>query len=91
MATTKDYRLGEFTYPRGWFMVADAEEITTTPKNERFFGQDVVIYRGESGRVFMVDAGRVKLEIGPDEKKGLTVPDLISHFSTKSDRMLLAS
>ncbi|QIL79675.1 ABC transporter ATP-binding protein [Diaphorobacter sp. HDW4A] len=42
-------------------------------------------------RVFMVDAGRVKLEIGPDEKKGLTVPDLISHFSTKSDRMLLAS
>ena len=42
-------------------------------------------------RVFMLDAGRVKLEIGPDEKKGLTVPDLISHFSTKSDRMLLAS
>ena len=42
-------------------------------------------------RVFMVDAGRVKLEIGPDEKKGLTVPDLISHFSTKTDRMLLAS
>lgn len=42
-------------------------------------------------RVFMLDAGRVKLEIGPDEKKGLTVPDLISHFSTKTDRMLLAS
>ena len=42
-------------------------------------------------RVFMLDAGRVRLEIGPEEKKGLTVPDLISHFSTKTDRMLLAS
>lgn len=42
-------------------------------------------------RVFMLDAGRVKLEIGPEEKRGLTVPDLISHFSTKADRMLLAS
>ncbi len=56
MATTREYDIGPFTYPRGWFMVADAEEITTTPKSERFFGQDVVIYRGESGRVFMVDA-----------------------------------
>ena len=42
-------------------------------------------------RVFMLDAGRVRLEIGPQEKIGLTVPDLISHFSTKTDRMLLAS
>ena len=42
-------------------------------------------------RVFMLDAGRVRLEIGPQEKTGLTVPDLISHFSTKTDRMLLAS
>ena len=42
-------------------------------------------------RVFMLDAGRVRLEIGPEEKKGLAVPDLISHFSTKTDRMLLAS
>ena len=42
-------------------------------------------------RVFMLDAGRVRLEIGTQEKTGLTVPDLISHFSTKTDRMLLAS
>ncbi|MBS0509011.1 MAG: ABC transporter ATP-binding protein [Proteobacteria bacterium] len=42
-------------------------------------------------RVFMLDAGRVKLEIGPDEKRGITVPDLIAHFSTKTDRMLLAN
>ena len=32
MATSKDYRLGEFTFPRGWFMIADAEAlITHTP------------------------------------------------------------
>ena len=42
-------------------------------------------------RVFMLDAGHVKLEIGPEEKRGLTVPDLVAHFSTKSDRMLLAN
>ena len=24
MALTKDYGLGEFTFPRGWFMVAEA-------------------------------------------------------------------
>jgi len=29
MATTKDYRLGEFTYPRGWFMIAEACELNT--------------------------------------------------------------
>ena len=27
MATTKDYRLGEFTFPRGWFMIAESIEL----------------------------------------------------------------
>lgn len=42
-------------------------------------------------RVIMLDAGRVHLEISGDEKKTITVPDLIGHFSVKTDRMLLAS
>ena len=29
MATTKEYRLGEFTFPRGWFMIAEASELDT--------------------------------------------------------------
>ncbi len=29
MATTQDYRLGDYTFPRGWFMIATAEEINT--------------------------------------------------------------
>ena len=41
--------------------------------------------------VIMLDAGRVKLEISGEEKKRLTVPDLIGHFSVKTDRMFLAS
>ncbi len=42
-------------------------------------------------RVIMLDAGRVHLEISGEEKKTVTVPDLIGHFSVKTDRMLLAS
>ena len=49
MATAADYDLGEFTFPRGWFMVADAEKVTRTPLSVRFFGKDLVLYRGESG------------------------------------------
>jgi hypothetical protein len=30
MGKTQDYGLGEFTFPRGWFMVADAEEVGPT-------------------------------------------------------------
>ena len=56
MAKTQDYRLGEFTYPRGWFVVADASKIGSTPVSERFFGKDVVLYRGGSGRIVMLDA-----------------------------------
>lgn len=58
MATTKDYRLGEFTYPRGWFMIAAASEINTPrPVAVRFFGQDFALYRGRvSGEVVLLDA-----------------------------------
>jgi 3-ketosteroid 9alpha-monooxygenase subunit A len=56
MATTADYGLGEFTYPRGWFMIGTAEEATSVPAAVRFFGEDMVLYRGASGRVFLVEA-----------------------------------
>ncbi len=56
MATAKDYGLGSFTFPRGWFMVADAEQLADRPLSVRFFGQDLVLYRGESGKPYMVSA-----------------------------------
>jgi 3-ketosteroid 9alpha-monooxygenase subunit A len=56
MATSKEYGLGEFDFPRGWFMVADAEEVTDKPKAVRYFGRDLVLYRGQSGRPVMLDA-----------------------------------
>lgn len=40
-------------------------------------------------RIIMLDAGKVLLELSGEEKARATVPDLISHFSVKSDRMLL--
>jgi len=56
MAKTAEYRLGEFTFPRGWLMVARASDVTDAPSALRMFGQDLVIYRGASGRIVLLDA-----------------------------------
>jgi 3-ketosteroid 9alpha-monooxygenase subunit A len=58
MATTKEYRIGEFTFPRGWFMIADSEELNThKPVAVRFFGKDFALYRGRAtGKVVLLDA-----------------------------------
>lgn len=56
MATSKEYGLGEFDFPRGWFMVASAGELSAKPISARYFGQDVVLYRGASGSPVMLDA-----------------------------------
>ena len=56
MAKTADYGLGEFAFPRGWFMVAIAAEVTRKPQPIRFFGRDMALYRGKSGRVVLLDA-----------------------------------
>jgi len=56
MATTKEYGLGEFDFPRGWFMIADSEEVKDTPVSVRYFGRDFVLYRGDSGKVHLLDA-----------------------------------
>ncbi|HUD91735.1 Rieske 2Fe-2S domain-containing protein [Sphingobium sp.] len=56
MAKTADYNLGEFTFPRGWLMVARASEVGDAPSAIRMFGRDLVIYRGVSGRLVLLDA-----------------------------------
>lgn len=57
MATTKEYGLGEFTFPRGWFMVAESAKVTDRPRGVRFFGREFALYRGKhSGRVVLLDA-----------------------------------
>jgi 3-ketosteroid 9alpha-monooxygenase subunit A len=58
MAKTADYGLGPYTFPRGWFMIADAAALDggrTLPL--RFFGRDFVLYRGkDSGKPVLLDA-----------------------------------
>lgn len=74
MATTKDYGLGEFTFPRGWFMVADAEQLGMQPLCVRFFGRDMVLYRGESGKAYMVSAycPHMRTHIGKSATSSMT-------------------
>ena len=48
MATTVEYGLGDFTFPRGWFMVADSDELGATPLALRFFDCDLALYRAEA-------------------------------------------
>ena len=56
MATSAEYSLGEFAFPRGWFAVANAAEVGRKPLSLHYFGEDMVLYRGESGRLVMLDA-----------------------------------
>lgn len=56
MAKTADYRLGEFTFGRGWYMIADATKLGDKPMSLRYFARDLVLYRGESGTPYLVDA-----------------------------------
>ncbi|MEO6715874.1 MAG: Rieske 2Fe-2S domain-containing protein [Novosphingobium sp.] len=56
MARTEDYHLGEFGFARGWFAVANSNDVGRKPMPIHYFGQDMVLYRGETGRVVMLDA-----------------------------------
>ena len=56
MAKAVDYKLGPNTFPRGWFVVAESHELDAGPLAVRFFGQDLALYRGESGNPVMLDA-----------------------------------
>jgi 3-ketosteroid 9alpha-monooxygenase subunit A len=75
MATSKEYRLGDFTFPRGWFMVADSAELDThKPVAVRFFGKDFALYRGRaSGKVVLLDA------YCPHMKTHLAAPNTTSY------------
>ncbi len=56
MAKAADYSLGPNTFPRGWFIIAEASELGADPKGLHFFGQDFALYRGESGKPVLLDA-----------------------------------
>ena len=56
MATAADYNLGPNTFPRGWFIVAESKELDKGPMAVRYFGQDLALYRGESGKPVLLDA-----------------------------------
>lgn len=56
MAKTSEYKLGEYPFARGWYMIGAASEASSKPSAQRFFGKDLVLYRGESGKAYMVDA-----------------------------------
>jgi putative tryptophan/tyrosine transport system ATP-binding protein len=43
-----------------------------------------------ASRIVMMNAGRIVADIGSDEKKGLTVQDLVARFHINDDRMILA-
>ncbi|MEH6582284.1 MAG: Rieske 2Fe-2S domain-containing protein [Halioglobus sp.] len=56
MAKAVDYNLGPNTFPRGWFIVAESKELDEGPMAVRFWGQDLALYRGESGNPVLLDA-----------------------------------
>ncbi len=56
MAGSADYNLGPSLYPRGWFIVAEASQLDAGPLALRYWGQDLALYRGESGRPVLLDA-----------------------------------
>ena len=56
MATTSEYGFGEYDFPRGWFMIGEANEATRVPRPLRYFGRDLVLYRGQSGTPYVTDA-----------------------------------
>lgn len=43
-----------------------------------------------ASRIIMMNAGKIVADIGADEKKGLTVADLVARFRIKDDRMVLS-
>ncbi len=55
MATTEQYGLGPHAFPRGWFMIAESKHVGRSPMPLRFFGRDLVLYRGAS-RLVLLDA-----------------------------------
>ena len=55
-ATSAEYGLGPHTYPRGWFVIAEASELDNGAIGVDFFGKEMALYRGTSGRIVLLDA-----------------------------------
>lgn len=77
MATSAEYKLGEYAFPRGWFAVANGSGVGRKPLSLRYFGQDLVLYRGESGRVVLLDAycPHMGTHLGSGENSATSVSD----------------
>jgi 3-ketosteroid 9alpha-monooxygenase subunit A len=78
MAKAVDYGLGPHTFPRGWFIVAESSELKKRGTMAvRFFGKDLALYRGDSGRPVMLDAycPHMKTHITASESASLVKED----------------
>lgn len=51
-----EYGLGPHTFPRGWFVIAEASELDNGPIGVDFFDKEMVLYRGQSGKIVLLDA-----------------------------------
>lgn len=56
MTNVGQYGFGAFDFPRGWFMIGSTNDVGETPVPVRFFGTDMVLYRGKSGKIHLVEA-----------------------------------
>jgi len=69
-------------YPKGWFVVADSRDVAPGEvKPLKYFGRDLVLWRGESGQVYLMDANCLHLGAhmgyrGDDEQRKL-VPAVV--------------
>lgn len=80
MATSKDYRLGEYAFPRGWFMLAQSSDLADKPLAVRFFGKDFALYRGKAtSKVVLLDA------YCPHMKTHLAAPNKTSYVVLDRD------
>jgi len=56
-SSTETASATEFTYPRGWFMIARGDELgTAEPLELKFFGRKFVAYRDSAGEPVILDA-----------------------------------
>jgi phenylpropionate dioxygenase-like ring-hydroxylating dioxygenase large terminal subunit len=53
----KSERFPFTAHPKGWYVIALSEEIDKGALIQlRYFGRDLIAYRGDSGRVYVTDA-----------------------------------
>ncbi len=85
-ARTADYGLGPYTYPRGWFVIAEASQLSQGPMALRYFGKEFALYRGESGRIVLLDA--YCKHMGTHLTKSLSAHIVVSNQNIVGDSIL---